>query len=128
MSGKIGGKSNDRNKIWLFDLLESYMMYCREDGYTDFHVWCQDNIENVNQEALLSEIGDKVNEVMSLLCFDHKPQPKEKKHKWITFSLDGKEIAAISIKGSFPGEVKDTVGLLAYDRNVDPDKIEVGYR
>lgn len=51
-----------------------------------------------------------------------------KKAKWITFSLNGKEIAAISIKGSFPGEVKETVALLAYEKKVDPSEIVVGAR
>lgn len=128
MSGKIGGKSNDQNKVRLFDLLESYMMYCREEGYTDFTIWCQDNIDNVEQEDLLVEMRDKVNAVMGLLCFDNVPQPKAKKHRWITFSLKGKEIAAISIKGSFPGEVEETTKLLAYEKNVDPGEIVVGTR
>lgn len=48
--------------------------------------------------------------------------------KWITFSLDGKEIAAMSVKGTFPGEIKATIELLAYEKGVDPGKIVVGSR
>ena len=48
--------------------------------------------------------------------------------KWITFILNGKEIASISIKGSFPGEVEETVKLLAYEKEVEPSEIVVGIR
>ena len=68
--------------------------------------------------------------VTALKCYAEEANLKKWKRgfKWITFSLEGKEIAAISIKGSFPGEVKDSVELLAYEHGVDPEKIEVGYR
>ena len=48
--------------------------------------------------------------------------------RWITFSLDGKEIAAVTIKGSFPGEIQDTKELLACEKGVDPSEIVVGTR
>ena len=48
--------------------------------------------------------------------------------RWITFTLDGREIAAVSIKGFFPGEIKETVSLLAYENGVEPGKIIVGHR
>lgn len=48
--------------------------------------------------------------------------------RWITFNIDGKEIAAITIKGTFPGEIKATAELLAYEKGVDPSKITVGTR
>lgn len=48
--------------------------------------------------------------------------------RWITFLLHGKEIAAITIKGLFPGEIEDTVKLLAYEKKVDPGEIIVGTR
>lgn len=50
------------------------------------------------------------------------------KPRWITFSMDGKEIAAVTIKGTFPGEIQATVELLAYEKGVDPSKITVGTR
>lgn len=49
-------------------------------------------------------------------------------HRWITFNIDGKEIAAVTIKGTFPGEIKATAELLAYERGVDPTKITIGTR
>lgn len=48
--------------------------------------------------------------------------------RWITFSLNGEEIAAISVKGLFSGEISDTVKLLAYEKGVDPSEIVVGAR
>lgn len=49
-------------------------------------------------------------------------------YRWITFSLNGKEIAAITIKGLFPDEIQETVKLLAYEKGVDPSEITVGRR
>lgn len=48
--------------------------------------------------------------------------------RWVTFSLNGKEIAAISVKGLFPGEIQETVKLLAYEKGVTPAEITVGAR
>lgn len=126
MSGKIGGKSNDQNKRRLFDLLESYMMYVREEGYTDFGTWCQDNIEGKEQMDLLIAMYDKVSAVMSMLCFDTRKGSG--KRSWVTFSLNGKEIAAFTIKGMAPGEIQATVELLAYEKGVTPAEITVGAR
>lgn len=46
--------------------------------------------------------------------------------QWITFSLDGKEIAAISISGLSPDEIGETTELLAYEKGVSPDQIKIG--
>lgn len=51
-----------------------------------------------------------------------------KEPRWITFSIDGKEIAAVTVKGTFHGEIKATIELLAYEKGVDPSKITVGTR
>ena len=51
-----------------------------------------------------------------------------KEPRWITFNIDGKEIAAVTIKGLFPGEIESTVELLAYEKGVNPSKITVGTR
>lgn len=48
--------------------------------------------------------------------------------RWITFSLNGEEIAAISVKGLFPGEIQETVKLLAYENGVTTGEITVGAR
>ena len=49
-------------------------------------------------------------------------------HRWVTFSVDGVEIAAITFKGLFPGEIKATIEFLASEKGIDPSKIVVGTR
>ena len=46
--------------------------------------------------------------------------------EWITFSLAGKELCAITIKGLFPGEITATKEHLAYENGVCPNEIIVG--
>lgn len=108
------------------DIIDSYMKQASGPSVLE-ELMIQDGsltMEAVQRNSYMAHT------ITALKCYAEEANLKKWKRgfKWITFSLDGKEIAAISIKGSFPGEVKDTVGLLAYDRNVDPDKIEVGYR
>lgn len=45
----------------LYGLLESYLEYCKVNGYTDFEVWCKDNIDTINEAALLYDIYKEVN-------------------------------------------------------------------
>ena len=49
-------------------------------------------------------------------------------YRWITFSLNGKEIAAFTVKGYVPGEIQATKELLAYEKGVAPSDIVVGTR
>lgn len=77
-------------------------------------------------EKMLDELADALQEVTEGSQDSKKKKATEA--KWITFSLNEKEIAAISIKGSFPGEIDDTVKLLAYEKEVDPSEIVVGIR
>lgn len=78
-------------------------------------------------EKMLDELADALQEVTEGETRDSK-RKKATEAKWITFSLNGKEIAAISIKGSFSGEIDDTVKLLAYEKEVDTSEIVVGIR
>lgn len=48
-------------------LLESYLEYCKINGYTDFKVWCEDNIDTINEAALLDDIYEEVNYVADKL-------------------------------------------------------------
>ena len=48
--------------------------------------------------------------------------------RWVTFSLNGTEIAAFTVKGMAPREIQATVELLAYERGVTPSDIVVGTR
>lgn len=57
------------NKIQekIYELLESYLEYCKSNGYTDFKVWCEDNIDTINEAALLDDICKEVNYVAEKL-------------------------------------------------------------
>lgn len=48
-------------------LLKSYLEYCKTNGYTDFEVWCEDNIDTINEAALLDDIYEEVNYVADKL-------------------------------------------------------------
>lgn len=50
-------------------LLESYLEYCKTNGYTDFEVWCEDNIDTINENALVKDIYQEV-EYIALQLFD----------------------------------------------------------
>ena len=78
-------------------------------------------------QKMLDELADALREVTEDAIQESKKK-KVTEAKWITFSLNGNEIAAISIKGSFSGEIDETVKLLAYEKEVDPSEIVVGIR
>ena len=35
--------------------------YCKANGYTDFRIWCEDNIDIINEDALVEDIYQEVN-------------------------------------------------------------------
>lgn len=45
--------------------------------------------------------------------------------KWVNFYYNGKKIGGYTAAEEFDGEREDTLSLLAYDNNCDPDDIEV---
>lgn len=47
------------------------------------------------------------------------------KKAWKVFYLNGKELCAYTLEGSFAGEEQATKEMLAYDHNVSVDDIEV---
>ena len=51
----------------LYGLLENYLEYCKANGYTDFETWCEDNIDTINEAALLDDIYEEVNYVADKL-------------------------------------------------------------
>lgn len=120
---KLGGDESH-----VVDLLEGYLTYCRENGFTDFGVWCQDNTVNEHQAQIVCEIKDDVNAMMDVLCFTKKKKDTSKNPRWVTFILNGKEIAAFTVMGMAYDEIKETVKLLAYEKGVDPDEIYIGTR
>ena len=53
----------------IYCLLENYLEYCKTNGYTDFEVWCEDNIDTINENALVKDIYQEV-EYIALQLFD----------------------------------------------------------
>lgn len=54
----------------IYGLLESYLEYCKTNGYTDFRMfrmWCEDNIDTINEDALIKDIYKEVNYVADKL-------------------------------------------------------------
>lgn len=45
--------------------------------------------------------------------------------EWKTFRLNGKLLAAYTLKETFPGEEADTLALLAYENNCKAEDIAV---
>lgn len=57
----------DKNKQKLYDLMENYFYDCEQNGYSDFGIWCEDNLDNDEQESLLYEMRDHVNTIAGIL-------------------------------------------------------------
>lgn len=51
----------------IYDLLESYLEYCKTNGYTEFEVWCEDNIDTIDEDALVQDICQEVNHIADKL-------------------------------------------------------------
>lgn len=51
----------------IYGLLESYLEYCKTNDYTDFRMWCEDNIDTIDEDALVEDIYEEVNYVADKL-------------------------------------------------------------
>lgn len=47
--------------------------------------------------------------------------------KYLVFYLDNKELAAYTVRGTFPGEKEATIELLAIENNTAPERIRTAY-
>ena len=46
------------------------------------------------------------------------------KEPWIVFyGPDGKELCSYTVRGTFPGELQDTISLLAFEHGLSPGEI-----
>lgn len=57
----------NETKKKIYGLLESYLEYCRTNGYTEFEVWCEDNIDTISKETLVQDICQEVNHIADKL-------------------------------------------------------------
>jgi hypothetical protein len=44
---------------------------------------------------------------------------------WLTFTLNGKDLWSITLEGLFPGEIRETKALLAYENGCSPKEISL---
>jgi hypothetical protein len=51
----------------VYGLLESYLEYCKGNGYTDFKIWCEDNIDTIDEDRIVDSIYQEVNYVADKL-------------------------------------------------------------
>ena len=51
----------------IYGLLESYLEYCKTNGQTEFEVWCEDNIDTVDEDSLVQDIYQEVNHIADKL-------------------------------------------------------------
>lgn len=51
----------------IYELLQSYFKYCESEGYTEFEIWCEDNIDCLEEKMLLDKIYQEVNYVADKL-------------------------------------------------------------
>ena len=73
----------------IYGLLESYLEYCRTNGYTEFEVWCEDNIDTINDDALVQDICQEVNHIADKL-FEQKVRTRMfRRAKWIYWREKG---------------------------------------
>lgn len=47
------------------------------------------------------------------------------KEKWLVFYHGEEELAAYTLRGTFPGEAEATVRLLAYENNINKEDIQM---
>lgn len=57
----------NEDKRRVYDLMNDYFQDCEEYGYSDFAVWCEDNLDTVNQESYAFEITESVNTIAGIL-------------------------------------------------------------
>ena len=51
----------------IYGLLESYLEYCKTNGYTDFRIWRENHIDTNNEDALVQDICQEVNHIADKL-------------------------------------------------------------
>lgn len=45
--------------------------------------------------------------------------------QWVVFYHRGRELAAVTLRGLFPGEIRETIALLAYEHGIPSQEISV---
>lgn len=109
----------------IFWILRAIYEACCREGIT--HTVFKDMQQRVfaadSYEEALAIIGKEVNLIDTAkgrYAMNHK--------QWIVFQDSaGKELLRMTIKGSFEKEIHSTIGLLAYENNIDPAEISFAF-
>lgn len=106
------------NIFWI--LRSIYEACCREGiAPTVFKEMQERVFASDSYEEALAIIGEEVN-----LIDDAKDRYAMNHKQWIVFSdSEGNELLKMTVKGSFEQEINSTIGLLAYENNIDPAEI-----
>ena len=54
-------------QVKIYGLMENYFEYCEANGYTEFRMWCLDNIDTIAEEDIVTEIYRSVDHIASEL-------------------------------------------------------------
>ena len=110
------------NIFWI--LRSIYEACCREGiAPTVFKEMQERVFASDSYEEALAIIGEKVN-----LIDDAKGQYTMNHKQWIVFSdSKGNELLKMTVKGSFEKEINSTIGLLAYENDIDPAEISFAF-
>lgn len=53
----------NENQKHLYEMMDNYFYDCKQNGVSDFRIWCEDNIENEEQETYMEMIADHVDAI-----------------------------------------------------------------
>lgn len=109
----------------IFWILREIYEACKREGIapTTFKEMQQRVFAADSYEEALAIIGEKVN-----LIDDAKGRYTMNNKLWIVFrDNSGKELLKMTVKGSFEDEINSTIGLLAYENNIDPAEISFAF-
>lgn len=109
----------------IFWILRAIYEECKREGIapTVFKEMQERVFAAGSYNEALAIIGEKVN-----LIDDAKGRYTMNNKQWIVFrDSSGKELLKMTVKGSFEDEINSTIGLLAYENNIDPAEISFAF-
>ena len=109
----------------IFWILRAIYEECNREGIapTVFKEMQERVFASGSYDEAIAIIGEKVN------LIDDAGSCYQMNHKqWIVFrNGSGEELLRMTIKGSFEKEISSTIGLLAYENNIDPEEISFAF-
>lgn len=53
----------DIDKTTVFGLMENYFEDCKNNGISDFQIWCEDNTNTLEQDLLIARLKNNIEEI-----------------------------------------------------------------